>query len=143
MAENALSEEQIEFQEHARTWLAANPAPAPDVRLPLSQLEVMTQPQIDYFKSWQRSVYEAGLVGADIAEEYGGGGHTHCQFLANREMSRAGAPFLVNTVGLSMMIPTLLKHGTEEQKRRFIPKALSGEEIWCHFDELPNEHSPD
>jgi len=131
MADSALTDEQSAFQAHAREWLAANPAPEPDVRLPLSQLEVMTQPQIDYFKSWQKRIYEAGLVGADIPKAYGGGGQTKCQHLANREMSRAGAPFLVNTVGLSMMIPTLLTHGTEEQKTRFVPKALSGEEIWC------------
>ena len=131
MADAALTEEQTEFQANAREWLAAHPAPETDIRLPLSQLEVMTQGQIDYFKDWQKRIYDAGLVGADIPKAYGGGGHTHCQWLANREMSRAGAPFLVNTVGLSMMIPTLLQHGTEEQKTRFIPKALSGEEIWC------------
>jgi alkylation response protein AidB-like acyl-CoA dehydrogenase len=131
MADSGLTAEQIEFQQSARAWLDANPAPSSDVRLPLTQLEVMTQPQIDYFKAWQRRCYDAGLVGADIPVEYGGHGHQGCQSLANREMSRAGAPFLVNTVGLSMMIPTLLKHGTEEQKRRFIPGALSGEEIWC------------
>jgi hypothetical protein len=91
----------------------------------------MTQPQIEYLKAWQQRCYDAGLVGVDIPKEYGGRGHSGCQAVANRELSRAGAPFLVNTVGLSMMIPTVLGHGTEEQKRRFIPPALSGEEIWC------------
>ena len=131
MADSSLTPEQVEFQQYAREWLAANPAPPPKVRLPLSQLEVKTQPQIDYFRAWQKRCYEAGLVGADIPKEYGGQGHRGCQSIANRELSAAGAPFLVNIVGLSMMIPTVLEHGTEEQKRRFIPGALSGEEIWC------------
>jgi len=131
MATPNLSTEQTEFQEHARAWLKANPGPPTDLDLPLSPLEVATPEQVAYFRDWQRSCYEAGLVGTDVPKEYGGHGHTSCQHLANREMSRAGVPFLVNTVGLTMMVPTVLKHGTEEQKRRFIPKALSGEEIWC------------
>ncbi|MEE3328540.1 MAG: acyl-CoA dehydrogenase family protein, partial [Myxococcota bacterium] len=131
MAERHLLPEQLEFQESARAWLEDNPAPPTQVRLPLSSLEVKTQDQIDYLRDWQRRCYEAGLVGTDIPTEYGGHGHTGCQAIANREMSRARAPFLVNTVGLSMMIPTVLEHGTEEQKKRFIPNALSAEEIWC------------
>ena len=126
-----LTAEQIEFQERTRAWLEANPAPATKIDLPLSQLELATREQVEYYREWQRRCHEAGLVGTDIPKEYGGHGHTGCQGIANREMSRIGAPFLINTVGLSMMIPAVLKHGTEEQKRRFIPKALSGEEIWC------------
>ena len=131
MAGRTLHPEQDEFQRVTREWLQSNPAPVPDFRLPLSSLEVKTQQQIDYLRDWQRRCYEAGLVGTDIPTEYGGHGHQNCQGIANREMSRARMPFLVNTVGLSMMIPTVLKHGTEEQKKRFIPNALSAEEIWC------------
>ena len=46
-------------------------------------------------------------------------------------MSRAGTPFLINVIGLSMAVPTILVHGTHEQKQKFVPGALSGEEIWC------------
>ncbi|MAI24952.1 MAG: acyl-CoA dehydrogenase family protein [Myxococcota bacterium] len=131
MAERNLLPEQLEFQQMAREWLKANPAPPTDIRLPLSSLEVKTQPQIDYLRDWQRRCYEAGLVGTDVPREYGGHGHENCQAIANREMSKARTPFLVNTVGLSMMVPTVLHHGTEAQKKRFIPGALSAEEIWC------------
>jgi alkylation response protein AidB-like acyl-CoA dehydrogenase len=131
MSSPNLTAEQIAFQERARAWLEANPAPETDLELPLSPLELATREQVEYYRDWQRRCYEAGLVGADISESYGGHGHSGCQSIANREMSRAGAPFLLNTVGLSMMIPAVLAHGTEEQKRRFVPKALSGEEIWC------------
>ena len=131
MASPNLTEEQVAYQGRARAWLEANPAPETDIKLPISQLELATREQVEYYREWQRRCYEAGLVGTDIAKEYGGHGHSGCQGIANREMSRVGAPFLLNTVGLSMMIPAVLKHGTEEQKRRFIPKALSAEEIWC------------
>ena len=131
MADSSLTPEQVEFQNYAREWVSSNPAPKPDFRLPISALEVKTQAQIDYLRAWQKRCYEAGLVGTDIPREYGGQGHQGCQSIANRELSAAGAPFLVNVVGLSMMIPTVLEHGTEKQKKRFIPGALSADEIWC------------
>jgi alkylation response protein AidB-like acyl-CoA dehydrogenase len=131
MSDASQMPEQVEFQQHAREWLAANPAPPSPVRLPISPLEVMTVPQLEYLQAWQRRCYEAGLIGCDIPTEYGGQGRKGCQSIANRELSRSGAPFLVNIVGLRMAVPTILEHGTEEQKRRFIPGALSGDEIWC------------
>jgi alkylation response protein AidB-like acyl-CoA dehydrogenase len=128
---SGLSSEQQEFQTHARRWLAENTPPPPPVRLPLQAIEVMTVAQRDYLQTWQRSCYEAGLIGCDIPTEYGGGGHEGCQRIANAEMSQAGTPLLINVIALGMAVPTILAHGTEEQKRRFVPGALSGEEIWC------------
>lgn len=126
-----LTPEQLEYQAHARSWLAENAPPPPPVRLPLSAIEVMTVEQRDYLQDWQGKCYEAGLVGADIATEYGGRGLEGCQRLANVEMGRAGTPFMLNVIALNMAIPTILVHGTEEQKKKFVPPALSGEEIWC------------
>jgi len=123
--------ELLEFQEYARRWLAENAPAAPAFRMPLSPLEVMTVEQRDYLQAWQRRCYDAGLVGCDYPKEYGGGGHQGLQRIASQEMGRARTPFLINLVGLSMAAPTILVHGTEEQKRRFIPGCLSGEEIWC------------
>jgi len=131
MSEPTLRPEQREFQEYARRWLAENAPPAPKFRLPLSAIEVMTVAQRDYLQDWQRRCYEAGLVGCDYPTAYGGGGHEGFQRLANLEMSRARVPFLINLVGLNMAAPTILVHGSEEQKRRFIPGALRGDEIWC------------
>jgi alkylation response protein AidB-like acyl-CoA dehydrogenase len=131
MAEAKLDAAQREFQAYAHRWLAENrPAPAP-VRLPLTPIEVMTEAQRDYLQDWQHRCYDAGLVGCDVPEAYGGGGHTGFQRIANQELSQARVPFLINIVGLSMAVPTLLVHGSEEQKRKFIPGALSGQEIWC------------
>ncbi len=126
-----MNAEQLEFREHARRWLAENrPGPPPE-RLPILPIEVSSPALRDYLADWQRRCYEAGLVGADLPRAYGGGGHEGFQRIANREMSRAGTPFLLNVVALNMAIPTILVHGSEEQKKRFVAKALSCEEIWC------------
>lgn len=131
MSAAVLTPEQQEFQEYARRWLAENaPPPAPE-RLPITPIEVMTTGQRDYLQAWQRKCYDAGLVGADYPTEYGGGGHEGFQAIANRELGRARVPFLINIVGLNMAAPTILVHGTHEQKKKFIPGCLTGEEIWC------------
>ncbi|MAI80780.1 MAG: acyl-CoA dehydrogenase [Deltaproteobacteria bacterium] len=126
-----LSQEQLEFQEYARRWLDENRPPPAPVRIPITALEVMTEPQRDYLRDWQSKCYHAGLVGADIDKKYGGGGHTGFQRLADTEMSRAGTPYMLNIIGLRMAIPTILVHGTEEQKLKFVAPALSADEIWC------------
>ena len=125
------SAEQREFAEYARRWLSENAPPPPPERMPVLPIEVGAGPLCEYLRDWQRKCYDAGLVGADLPKEYGGGGHQGFQRIANREMSLAGTPYMVNVVALSMAIPTLLVHGTEDQKKRFIPKALRCEEIWC------------
>ena len=120
-----------EFQAYARRWLAENAPPPPSMRLPLAPNELTTKDQLDYLQAWQQNAYDAGLVGCDYPKEYGGGGHTGFQRIANQEMGRAKVPYLVNLVGLSMAAPTILVHGTEEQKRRFLARALRADDIWC------------
>lgn len=126
-----LSDEQAEFQEYARSWLEENRPPPPQERLPITPLEIMTDAHRDYLQDWQGKVHAAGLVGADYPVEYGGGGHEGFQRIANQEMARAGTPMLINIVGLNMAAPTILVHGSEEQKKTLIPGCLSGAEIWC------------
>lgn len=83
-------------------------------------------------KAWQRKLYEAGFVGLAWPKRYGGQEAPPTQqAILNEEMARAGAPPLINTIGLTIFAPTLIQFGTEEQKRRFLPKILTAEEIWC------------
>jgi len=83
-------------------------------------------------KAWQRKMYEAGLVGLAWPREYGGqDAPLTQQVILNEELARAGAPPLINTIGLDILGPALILYGTEEQKRRFLPKILAAEEIWC------------
>ncbi len=125
------SAEQREFQEYARRWLAENKPPPPPERLPVLPIEVSSGPLRDYLREWQQRCYDAGLVGADVPKQYGGGGHQGFQRIASREMGLARTPYLLNVVALSMAVPTILVHGSEEQKRRFVPAALRCDEIWC------------
>jgi alkylation response protein AidB-like acyl-CoA dehydrogenase len=62
-----------------------------------------------------------------LAHYDGGRGHEGFQRLANMELGRARVPFLINIVGLNMAAPTILVHGTEAQKRKFIPGCLTGD----------------
>ena len=123
--------EQAEFRTYCRDWLSRNRPAPPPVELPLSAIELTDHQQLDYLCAWQKSAYDAGLVGCDYPREYGGGGRTGCQRIANEEMQRARTPYFPNVIALGMAAPTIFHHGSEELKRRFIPKILSGEEIWC------------
>lgn len=125
------SPEQAEFRQYCREWLAANRPPEPPVRLPLSPLEIMTREQLSYLQSWQKSAYEAGLVGCDYPVEVGGRGRSNCQRIANEEMLAARTPYFPNVIGLGMAAPTVFYHGQEALRQRLLPRLFSGEDIWC------------
>ena len=120
------------FRAEVRAWLVANAPGDPGFILPQSMLAVATREQFDYLRAWQRRVYAAGYVGAEWPREYGGRGMpAGTQRIIDQEMGRAGVPFMLNAIGLSWAGPTILRFGTEEQKRRFIPPLLRADEIWC------------
>jgi alkylation response protein AidB-like acyl-CoA dehydrogenase len=77
-------------------------------------------------------MFEAGFAGLTWPAEYGGRGapYSH-QAIALEEFARAEAPNHMNVIALGMAGPTIMTHGTEEQRRRYLPKMLSAEEIWC------------
>jgi alkylation response protein AidB-like acyl-CoA dehydrogenase len=88
--------------------------------------------QFDFLREWQRKVFDAGYLGLDWPSEYGGGGDVlKRQRIVSQEISRARAPFFVNTIGLQWAGPTILSYGTEAQKQRYLKPILSAEEIWC------------
>ena len=66
--------EQGKFREYCREWLAKNHPGEPGIRLPQSPLEIMTKEQMDYLQQWEKSAYDASLVGCDYPEQVGGGG---------------------------------------------------------------------
>ena len=127
------------FRQELRAWLAANPAegynPAtfdtidPDERYAIK------------FK-WQKKLYEANLVGIHWPKEYGGRGATIIeQTIYQQELARIGAPGLANPLGISLVGPTLMHWGSEEQKQRYIPKILNADEIWCQGYSEPGSGS--
>jgi len=141
MSERTVSPEQSEFRDYCRRWLAENRPAAPTFRLPLSAIEVMTEEQRRYLCAWQKRCYDAGLIGSDYPKEYGGGGHRGFQQIATQELGRAGVPYMINIIGLNMAAPTILNHGTDEQKRRYLPPLLAADEIWCQGFSEPNAGS--
>ncbi len=121
--------EEEEFRLKVRRFLEEN--------LPKSGLKPGSEGRADKewlerSKAWQKKLYEAGYVGLSWPREYGGQAMDPVrQSIVNDEMVRANAPFLIGGSGLSMLGPTLISWGTEEQKKRFLPKILNAEEIWC------------
>jgi alkylation response protein AidB-like acyl-CoA dehydrogenase len=118
-----LSAQEKAFRDEVRSWLAEhNPGrePAGD------------EAAFEFRRSWQRTLREGGYVGLSWPKDYGGRGATLIeQAIFNEELVRAQAPSMANVLGIAMGGPTVIAHGTEEQKRRYLPPILSGEEIWC------------
>jgi len=95
-----------------------------------------------YLRAWQKRVHEAGWAGVSWPRQYGGRGATLIeQVIFTEEMARAAAPPLANVLGLTLIGPTIITHGTEAQKQRFLNRILSAEEIWCQGFSEPNAGS--
>src|SRR5207247_916687 len=93
-------------------------------------------------RQWSRKMFDAGFAGLTWPEEYGGRGapYSH-QAIALEEFAKAGAPGHMNVIALGMAGPTIMVHGTEEQKQRYLPKMLSADEIWCQGFSEPDAGS--
>src|SRR6202521_1176174 len=121
--------EEEAFRLKIRGWLAEN--------MPTSGLSADREGRDDKTwlakaKAWQRKLYEGGVIALAWPKEYGGQQMDPIrQSIVNDEMVRAQAPYLVGGSGLGMLGPTLISWGTEEQKKRYLPKILTAEEIWC------------
>ena len=128
---------ELEFRNELREWLAAHlPQPFEGNR---SEEE---RAYFEYLKKWQRTVYDGGWAGLSWPREYGGRGAGIIeQALFQEEWARAEAPPLINVLGLSLIGPTIITVGTEQQKKRYLPKILSAEEIWCQGFSEPNAGS--
>ena len=87
-----------------------------------------------FVTTWRATLYANHLLGVAWPTEYGGGGMTKLeQVVLTEEMARAGVPAMGfnDNMSIKMLGGTLLRWGTEEQKRRFLPRILSGEDLWC------------
>ncbi len=136
-----LSAEDEAFRQELRNYLRANLSPEQRS----NKIDMLQESDDADWKrrlAWHRKMFEAGWVGISWPKEYGGRGATLTQqVIYNEELARAGAPELVNIFGIMMVGPTLIEWGTEEQKKRYIPKILSAEEIWCQGFSEPNAGS--
>jgi len=124
------------FRSETRTWLEAN-CPA-EMRAPIrSEADLCWGGrnwafQSDAQKSWLEVMAVRGWTVPDWPEAYGGGGLTPEQAIVlKEEMLRIGARSPLTSFGISMLGPALLKFGTEEQKRHYLPQIARGEIRWC------------
>jgi alkylation response protein AidB-like acyl-CoA dehydrogenase len=91
---------------------------------------------------WEKLLGRDRWVGLDWPEEYGGRNASFAeQVIFSEEYAKADAPTRVSFFGEGLFAPTLLAYGTEEQKRRFLPKIQSAEELWCQGYSEPNAGS--
>jgi alkylation response protein AidB-like acyl-CoA dehydrogenase len=97
---------------------------------------------VEQRKAWQRTLYEAGFVGMGWPKEYGGHqARPMEQAIVAEEMALANVPAALNSLGLGIVGPTLIVHGTEEQKRRYLQRILTAEDIWCQLYSEPDSGS--
>lgn len=119
------------FRHEARTWLSANFPPALAGRT--VEIQYSGAPESPEAREWRRRVGEKGWGAPTWPTAYGGGGLSGAEARVLREeMARIGAynPVYIS-LGLTMVGPTLLDYGTEEQKMRHLPAIARGETIWC------------
>jgi alkylation response protein AidB-like acyl-CoA dehydrogenase len=129
-----LSPSESAFRDEIRAWIEAND-PGPE---PVGDEDA----GFEFRREWQRKLDAAGWAGLSWPKEYGGRGATLIeQAIFYEELARAGSPSMANVLALAMGGPTVIAHGTDEQKRRFLPPILSAEEIWCQGFSEPDSGS--
>ena len=86
----------------------------------------------------QRVLAEAGLVGVAWDTAHGGRGGTLAQqSIVHQELARARVPALINHIGLGMCAPTVIAHGSQQQRDRYLPRLLRAEDVWCQLFSEP------
>jgi alkylation response protein AidB-like acyl-CoA dehydrogenase len=134
------SPQDAEFRQAARSWLKEH-AQSRGGRNDWSR----DQEHPDFVKrckDWQHTLYEGGWGAITWPEEYGGRGDSAWhQAIFNQEAAEYDVSTAVFAVGIGMCGPTLIVHGTQEQKRRFLPAMLRGEEVWCQLFSEPEAGS--
>jgi len=125
------------FRKELRAWIADNLPEGWRDRAPSSGRmdESVT-------REWSKKLYEAGYTGLTWPKEFGGQGapYTH-QAILLEESARAEAPEHIGIIGLGMAGPTIIAHGTDEQKAAHLALTLSGDEVWCQGFSEPGSGS--
>jgi len=89
-------------------------------------------------RAWQGKLAEAGLAGVTWPKEFGGQSLGPIeQVICNQEIARAKVPGILDAIGVGMLGPTIIAHGTDEQKTRYLGPMLHGDEVWCQLFSEP------
>ncbi|HEX2040840.1 MAG TPA: acyl-CoA dehydrogenase family protein [Acidimicrobiales bacterium] len=123
-----------QFRTEIRAWL--------EEHLPPDFHELTGEARQEFNRTWVRKLHEGGWICASWPTEYGGKGLTTMQqVVLHEEFARAGAPMRADFFGDTLVGPTILQWGTEEQKKEFLPKILRGEISWCQGFSEPDAGS--
>jgi len=125
-----LAPEAVKFRDELRSWLSTN------LDRPYTQEALDPKNDEDSLvevrRAFQKKLNDAGYLGMGWPTEWGGRGATPVEeAILRAELAAADAPHSPNDLGLGLCAPALIHHGTEEQRKRFLPKMLSCDEIWC------------
>ncbi|MGH7320740.1 MAG: acyl-CoA dehydrogenase family protein [Candidatus Rokuibacteriota bacterium] len=121
--------EDLAFRSSTRRWLEAS--------VPRGELKTLGER-----RAWHQKLYEGGYLGMGWPKEYGGQAASPMQqAIVADELARINAPPSINGLGISIVGPTIIVHGTEAQKRRYLRTILTAEELWCQLYSEPNAGS--
>ena len=127
---------QAAYRSQVRSWLEQHASEAPVLEGP----EAITDEQelIAARRAWQGKLAEGGLAGVTWPKEFGGQGLGPIeQVICNQEIGRARVPGILDAIGVGMLGPTIIAHGTDEQKARYLGPMLHADEVWCQLFSEP------
>jgi len=123
------SPDDLAFRDATRRWFEAN--------VPTTELKTLGER-----REWHRTLFDGGYVGMGWPREYGGqDARALRQAIVADEMARVNAPPTINGLGIGIVGPTIIHHGTEAQKQRYLKKILAADELWCQLYSEPNAGS--
>ncbi len=128
--------EQAAYRIQVRTWLEQHKAQAPILEGPgaiTDEDEIIAARRV-----WQGKLAEGGLAGVTWPTEYGGQGLGPIEnVICSQEIAKAKVPGILDGIGVGMLGPTIIANGSEEQKSRYLPPLLHGDEVWCQLFSEP------
>jgi alkylation response protein AidB-like acyl-CoA dehydrogenase len=135
--------EQAAYRAKVRSWLEQHSSEAPlldayeatgeDLEEDLGDEEMIAARRV-----WQGKLAEGGLAGVTWPKEFGGQGMGPIeQVICSQEIARAKVPGILDAIGVGMLGPTIIAHGEQEQKERYLGPMLHGDEVWCQLFSEP------
>jgi len=119
------TEKQKAFRKEVRDWLGANVP-----REPLASFD--TEAGFAQHRAWEQKLSTVGFSAVTWPRELGGRGADLIEWLVfEEEYWRAGAPLRVNQNGIFLLAPTLMEYGSEAQKKKFLPRMASAQDVWA------------
>ncbi len=130
------TQDQAAYRAQVRAWLDEHKSEAPVLE---GDGAITDESEIIAARrAWQGKLAEAGLAGVTWPKDFGGQGLGPIdQVICNQEIARAKVPGILDAIGVGMLGPTIIAHGSDEQKSRYLGPMLHGDEVWCQLFSEP------